>query len=56
MTENSRPTEQEEGEGHTDIVRLFITDLNCRSNAPGQYGRTPLHYAEVGSHLHVMKY
>ena len=39
-----------EGHTHTHSLIIHITDLNCRSNATGQYGRTPwhLHYAVVG--------
>ena len=65
MTENSRHTEeeegeghteQEEGEGHTDIVRLFITDLGLYVDQMLQASMaiaTPLHFAVVGCHLLV---
>ena len=56
MTENSRHTE-EEGEGHTDIVRLFITDLKRlyvdQMLQASMAIATPLHYAVVGGHLLV---
>ena len=57
MTENSRHTEKEEGEGHTDIVRLFITDLKWlyvdQMLQASMAIATPLHYAVVGDHLLV---
>ena len=57
MTENSRHTEQEEGEGHTDIVRLFITDLKRlyvdQMLQASMAIAAPLHYAVVGGHLLV---
>ena len=45
------------GEGHLNILQFFITDLNCDPNIPGgESGGTPLHYAAVYDHLHIVKY
>ena len=37
---------------------VFICDqiVGCDPNIPGQYGRTPLHYAAAFGHLHIVKY
>ena len=43
--------------GYLDIVRFFISDLNCDPDLPGgQYGRTPLHAAATFGHLNIVKY
>ena len=43
--------------GHLNIVKFFISNLNCNPNIPeGRCGGTPLHRAAEFGHLHTVKY
>lgn len=43
--------------GHLNIVKFFISNLNCNPNVPeGRCGGTPLHRAAEFGHLHIVKY
>ena len=42
--------------GHLQVVKLFISELNCNTNTPGSHGRIPLHYtAAQGGLLDIIK-
>ena len=42
-------------EGHLDSHSPILKRI-VDPNIPGQYGRTPLHYAAEFGHLHIVKY
>ena len=43
--------------GHLNIVKFFISNLNCDPNIPGgPCGGTSLHKAAEFGHLHIVKY
>ena len=42
--------------GHLEVVRFFISELNCNPNITGRHDETPLHSAASHGHLHIVKY
>ena len=44
--------------GHYDVVRFLISELNCVPNIQDwkDINRTPLHLAAENGHLHIVKY
>ena len=39
--------------GHLQVVKFFVSELNCDPNTPGWEGRTPLHAAAPVSYTHL---
>ena len=39
-----------------ELVKFFISDLNCDPNILDEYNCTPLHTAACGGHVHIMRY
>ena len=42
-------------EGHTDIVRLILANVNDKNPADSESGETPLHFAARGGHLEICR-
>lgn len=53
---NDTPLHDSVRNGHLDVIKFFIEDLECDPNLKGQRGRTPLHHASAKGHLDIVKY
>ena len=42
--------------GRLDLVKFFLTVLNCDPTIKGEHGYQPIHYAACGGHVEVIKY
>ena len=42
--------------GNVDVVRFFVTELDCDPNTPGHFDKTPLQYAVENRHLQLIQY
>ena len=42
--------------GHLEIVKFFISILNCDPNVTGCEGITPFHYAILSGNIPLIKY
>ena len=55
-TDNVAPLHVTTALGHLDVVKFFISELNCDPNTPGCRNLTPLHYAAENGHIQTVEY